>query len=88
MVQRKIATYISDSGVSTELRTELQHIFDTYQVFPEVPAQVGYISLVPDSTWALGLGPIDIWTRHRSEVAPQNVYCNKHIDILDAQDCL
>ena len=44
MVQTKIATYISDSGVSTELRTELQHIFDTYQVFPEVPAQVGYIS--------------------------------------------
>ena len=85
MVQRKIATYISDSGVSTELRTELQHIFDTYQVFPEVPAQVGYISLVPDSTWALGLGTMDIWNRHRSEVAVHNVYCYKPIIIFDAQ---
>ena len=28
---------------------------------------------------------MDIRNRHRSEVAPQNVYCDKHIIIFDAQ---
>lgn len=85
MVQRKIATYTSDPAVTSDLQRELQQIFDTYKVFPEIDATVGYISLVPDSTWAFGLEPLNIWARHCKEDAPNTEYCYKPIVIVDAQ---
>lgn len=85
MAQQMVATYISDPGVSPELHQELQQIFDTYKVFPEVDVTADYISLVPDSSWALGLDPLEIWTRHQRENAPKPEYCQQPVVILDAQ---
>lgn len=78
-----VATYISSSNITPDLYKELQHIFNTYKVFPEIDAMEGYIAPAPDSSWAIGLNPLGIFARHQEENVSRYLY--DPVVILDEQ---
>ncbi|KAH8109288.1 hypothetical protein DFH11DRAFT_1731218 [Phellopilus nigrolimitatus] len=81
--RRNAGLYVSSASVTDALFAELVQVFDTAQDFPEFPPWSGFIHPVPDSEWALGEQPAEIYARHRQTRFPE--YLAKPVVVLDEQ---
>ncbi|KAL0571437.1 hypothetical protein V5O48_010527 [Marasmius crinis-equi] len=81
MAERKIALYVSSKDVTSEIRDQIQHDFDTTHDEGRDP-RPGWIELVSDSeSWSIGLSSQAIHEKHSAEYVPR--YPRRPIVILD-----